>query len=44
MKTTCTLNNLVLACDKIMFDNIVMYNQIVKNYEILEQILADIKT
>lgn len=43
METGDTLNNLVLATDKILFDNIVMYNTVIKNYEILQDILTKIK-
>jgi predicted DNA-binding protein YlxM (UPF0122 family) len=43
VQSSDTINNLVLATDKILFDNIVMYNTIVKNYEILESILSRIK-
>jgi hypothetical protein len=42
MDVSNKLNNLTLACDKILFDNIVMYNSIIKNYEILESILETI--
>ena len=41
-KISSSLNNLTLACDKILFDNIVMYNSIIKNYEILQSILEPI--
>lgn len=42
MDVSNKLNNLTLACDKILFDNIVMYNSIIKNYEILESLLETI--